>query len=258
MGSASREALALATQAIHDRLEPTAPSELLTVAGTVASQPALAAALSDASAPAAEKEQLIGRVFPGSALGTRKVLGVATAARWSSTEDFVAGIEQLGLRAAAALAPTLDEELLAIAQLIDSDHELELAIGSKLADTDNKVQLLRSLLSGKVSDDALRYTELVATHPRGRRLSAALREGARVSADQRGNVLALVTVAAPIDATREARLQAALSRNVGQPVKVSTVIDPDVLGGVRVQIADEIIDGSVRRRLDDLRLQLAK
>jgi F-type H+-transporting ATPase subunit delta len=40
-------------------------------------------------------------------------------------------------------------------------------------------------------------------------------------------------------------------------VKITTVIDPELIGGVRIQIADDVIDGSVRARLDDLRQQLA-
>ncbi len=257
MGSASREALATASQTIHDRLEAAVPAELLSISAALADQPALANALSEATAEPESKRQLVARVFSDLSAGARGVIDAAVSERWSNTEEFVAGVEELAVKAAAAQAANLDEELLAVAELVDSDHDLELMLGSKLGEATAKAQVLRKLLAGKVSDDTLRIAEQIVSHPRGRRLSVALRQAARTAADQAGKLLALVTVAAPLDALRQDRLQKALSRNAGRPVKISTVVDPEVVGGIRVQIADEVIDGSVRRRLDDLRLQLA-
>ena len=97
----------------------------------------------------------------------------------------------------------------------------------------------------------------MVSYPRGRRFSTSLRDAARIAADQLGNTLAQVTTAAPLDATRAERLRQALSKIAGRSVKITTSTDPSLVGGIRVQIADEVIDGSVRTRLEDLRLQLA-
>jgi F-type H+-transporting ATPase subunit delta len=66
-----------------------------------------------------------------------------------------------------------------------------------------------------------------------------------------------VTVAAPLNAEQQVRLARALEQSAGRPVKITTVIDPELVGGVRIQLADDVIDGSIRARLDDLRQQLA-
>ena len=48
-------------------------------------------------------------------------------------------------------------------------------------------------------------------------------------------------------------MRASLSQQVGREVAIQEIIDPDVLGGVRVELGDEIIEGTVQARLDEAR-----
>jgi len=257
MGSASREALAQARTALQATIGASAGSELLQAAGRIAGNQALVSALGDASAPAESKAQLAERLFGGLSADARGVLAAAVAGRWSNVDEFVAGVEELGIRAEAITNPSLSDELLAVADVIDRNHELQLSLGSRLGAADAKVSLIRGLLSGKTSESAVAVVSHLAANPRGRRLDAALRQAARTAADQLGTELATVTVAADLGAAQAARLAELLARQVGRPVKITTVVDPELIGGVRVQLADDVIDGSVRARLDDLRQQLA-
>jgi F-type H+-transporting ATPase subunit delta len=185
------------------------------------------------------------------------VLTAAVEARWSNVDEFVAGVEELGLRAEGLANPALSDDLLAVADLVDRNHELQLSLGSKLADPAGKVRLVQRLLEGKASASTVAVVSHLVANPRGRRLDASLRSAARIAADQNGSDLATVTVAAPLSAAQQERLARALEQSAGRPVKITTVIDPELIGGVRIQIADDVIDGSVRARLDDLRQQLA-
>lgn len=257
MGSASREALAQASSALRNDLAATVGVELLEVAGTIARNPGLASALGDSSAAAEAKNTVVTRLFGALSDDAREVLMAAVAGRWSNSEEFVAGVEELGLRAEGIAHPGLSDELLSVADLVARNHDLQLTLGSKLVPAAGKVALLERLLTGKVSASAVAVANQLASYPRGQRLEAALRNAARICADQVGFELATVTVAAPLSAAQQARLASALERTAGRAVKVTTVIDPAVIGGIRVQIADDVIDGSIRSRLDDLRTQLA-
>lgn len=257
MGSASREALQVAKASLGGLIEQRAGSDLLQVSAQIDASPALLSALSDASADGAAKAALVERVFGSAASGARTVLSAAVAQSWSSSDELVAGIEELGIRADAISHPDLADELLTAASAIDSSHELELELGSKLAAPEAKVALVERLFTGKLSTNALGIVSHLVANPRGRRLSAALRESARVAADQGGTELATVTVAAPLTDAQQTRLSGLLEQSAGRPVRVTTVVDPSLVGGVRIQIGDDVIDGSVRSRLDDLRLQLA-
>lgn len=257
MGSASREALAAAKVALGGRLGKSAGSELLAAAAQIDASPALLATLSDGSVDAAAKSQLVERLFGGISAGARAVLTAAVKQAWSNAGEFVAGVEELGLRAEAIGEVGLADQLLSAAAVIDSNHELELTLGNKLGDAQTKIALVERLFKGKLSAGAVGVVRHLVANSRGRRLSAALRESARVAADQLGSELATVTVAAPLSETQQSRISSLLEQNAGRPVRVTTVIDPSLVGGVRIQIGDDVIDGSVRSRLEDLRLQLA-
>lgn len=257
MGSASREALAKARTSLQGRLSKTAGIELLEAVDRISQVPALGAALGDASATIESKVQLVESLFGALSAGARGVLVAAVSEAWSNTDEFVAGVEELGLRAEALANAELPEELLAVADLVDRSHELQLSLGSKLIEAEGKVSLVKRLLTGKASASATSVVSHLAANPRGRRLDAALRHAARVAADQEGFELATVTVAAPLSSEQQDRLARLLEQSAGRPVKVTTVIDAEIIGGVRIQLADDVIDGSVSARLDDLRQQLA-
>lgn len=257
MGSASREALAAARAALGAGLGPTAGEELLAASAQIAGAPALLSALADASADSSARTQLVERLFGRISAGARSVLASAVAQAWSTPAELVAGIEELGLRADAIAHPDLADELLAAAGVVDGSHELELGLGSKLGDPAAKVALVERLFTGKLSPNAVSAVSHLVANPRGRRLSAALRESARIAADQGGSELATVTVATPLSEAQQSRLAGLLEQSAGRPVRVTTVVDPELVGGVRIQIGDDVIDGSIRSRLDDLRLQLA-
>lgn len=257
MGSASREALAVSKRSLGGPLSPSTGADLLAASAQIAGAPALLSALADAAAPVAAKTGLVERLFGGISAGARSVLTVAVEQSWSNPAEFVDGIEELGLRAESIAQTGLDEELLAAAAVVDANHDLELSLGSKLGDPAAKAELARRVFDGKISDAALGVVIHLVTNPRGRRVSPALREGARLAADQGGSELATVTVAAPLSAEQQAKLAVLLEQSAGRQVRVTTVVDPALVGGVRIQIGDEVIDGSVRSRIDDLRLQLA-
>lgn len=257
MGSASRSALEATRRVLDSQSQIGLGSELLRASGELAGSSALVSALTDPAAHAQSKSDLVGKVFAKAGEGTRTVLSAAAGERWSTSDEFIAGVEELGIRAIATVKPALDEELLAIEKVISDNHELELTLGSKLGVAEHKVHAVRTLFNGKVSAEALEVIAHIVAHPRGRRVGRVLRDFSKIIADQGGAELATVTVAAPLDAARLERLQSLLAAQAGRSVKLTTVIDPSLVGGVRIQIGDNVIDGSVKARLDDLRLQLA-
>ncbi|MBG6214953.1 F-type H+-transporting ATPase subunit delta [Cryobacterium sp. CAN_C3] len=264
MGSATREALATSRAALSVPGGTTdlATGESLFGAGRViGSTSQLLSALGDASAESSAKVTLVRAVF-GTNVTPRALdlLAAAVSERWSSHDDLLAGIEELGLRASALSAPagtSIEGELFAFGKTVSSDAELELALASKLGKVDAKAALVQKLLAGKVSGQTLAIVRHLVQQPRGRRIGELLRHAASVVADQSGTSIATITSASVLTPAQLARLQTTLQERHGRALTINQVVDPALVGGVRVQIGDLVIDGSIATRLADLRLQLA-
>ena len=74
-----------------------------------------------------------------------------------------------------------------------------------------------------------------------------------LAAAQKNRAVATVRVAKPLSSDQRKRLRAALSKQIGREVAIQEVIDPDVLGGMRVEIGDEVFEGTVSDRLEAAR-----
>ncbi|MFP7832914.1 F0F1 ATP synthase subunit delta [Marisediminicola sp. LYQ134] len=264
MGSATRQALESSRaelSALSDGVDLATAEQLFAATRAIGGSLQLRALLADAATEAADKRTIAERVFSSSLVPTALgLLASAASKRWSSDDDLLAGIEEIGIRAAAVSADPavhIEAELFAFAAAVRSDSELELAVGSKLGDTASKVQLVTTLLQSKVSPQTLAIISQLVQQPRGRRIGAAVRYAASVVADQAGLAVATVTSARPIGEQQLVRLQQGLSKTYGMQLRLNPVVDPAVIGGIRVQVGDDVIDGSVSSKLNDLRLQLA-
>ncbi|TQL48512.1 ATP synthase F1 subcomplex delta subunit [Homoserinimonas aerilata] len=264
MGSASREATVASRAALAGvgaKVDLTLAEQLFAAGRTIGGSLQLRTLLAEPAGDAAAKKAAIAAVF-GSSLSATAVslLETVTASRWSSVDDLLAGVEDLGLRAAAQSSNSsavVIGELFAFGQTVTSNPELELAIGSKLGDPASKAALVDALVAGKVSGQSAAIIRHLVQQPRGRRIGRLVSDAAATVADQAGQVIATVTSAATLSAAQRTKLQKGLSARYGKPVTLNELIDPALVGGVRIAIGDDIIDGSIATKLAELRLQLA-
>ena len=85
---------------------------------------------------------------------------------------------------------------------------------------------------------------------------AVVNEYARLLNESLGRVQASVTSAVPLSAEQRSTLTASLGAMLDKEVVLDVQEDPDIIGGIVVRVGDQIMDGSVRSRLDDLRQSL--
>lgn len=262
MGSATRVALAQATAELDavKGVKLATGEQLLAAGRTIASSAQLRAVLTDPSVDAKRKADLLGRVFGSlDATATKLLAGVAES-RWSNGDELVDGLETLGIRALALAAGEkagIEGELFAVGRAIASDADLELALGSKLGDPAAKAAVIVKLTAKKAAPATVAILSHLVQSPRGRRIGELVSGAAATVAAAGNRTLATVTAAAPLSAAQQTRLANALAAQHGREVRVDVIVDPEVLGGLRVQVGDEVVDGTVSSRLTDLRLQLA-
>jgi F-type H+-transporting ATPase subunit delta len=242
-----------------------ASEQLFGMADLLTNEVALRRALADQGVPDAARRGLLERL-----LGTQldelplELLRAVVSARWSRPSDLLAAVEDLGaeaLLAAEQATGGLDEvedELFRFARLVDRTPRLSLALSDRGLPIERKNALLERLLGGRVHPATLRLVERVVSRPRGRGVGREIEALADLASQRRQRSIAVVTVARPIDDEQADRLRVAIARAFGTEVVLEIVIDPTVLGGVSVRVDDEVVDGTVLRRLAEAKRQLRR
>jgi F-type H+-transporting ATPase subunit delta len=130
-------------------------------------------------------------------------------------------------------------------------------LASPAIPAEDRERLLDRLLGEAVSGPPRNLLALLVRRGRFELLPAVSGEFRRLYRLREGIVEAIVTSAAPIDATEVRALEERLTAAAGARVELSLRVDPTLIGGLQVRLGDRLIDGSVRGRLERLRASLS-
>lgn len=151
----------------------------------------------------------------------------------------------------------LGRELARVNATIEGSSELREALASPVFPLSQRKAILAEVLSRlAVSKWVEHFVLLLMDRNRIGALPAITQQYELLADEQAGRVRAQVTSATPLSPTTERRLKLALEQRTGKQVMIEKRVDPDLIGGVVVQIGDLVYDGSVRIQLANLREQL--
>ena len=175
-----------------------------------------------------------------------------------SSDALVRGYAQalFGVVQAEGELDRVEDELYRFGKILESNHELKQALSDRSMDTTQRTKILEELLSEKVSAHTLALLTFVVEQDRARQLPEILEEVARLAAEAKESVLAEVRSAVPLDDAQQEELAKALSKSTRKNVTVKVLVDPTVIGGISATIGDTVIDGTVKRRLEQLKEQV--
>jgi F-type H+-transporting ATPase subunit delta len=266
---ASRESLAAARDTLGTLLRAgdtdlaALSDELFDVTSLLDREKGLRRALTDPSRSGDDRAGLV-RGLLSDRVGSAglDVLVWAVRARWSAPRDLADAVELLAVEARVAAAEkagrldAVEDELFRTARVVAGSPELRVALADRSAPMDSRAALVEDLLAGKATDETRHLVRRAVVAPRGRSFDRTLEQYADVAADRRSRLVATVTATVPLTERQRERLGAALARLYGHEVQLNIQVDPALIGGIRVEIGDELIEGSVVSRLDDARRRL--
>lgn len=257
--AASTEAVA----ALVDQVEgsATVAEDLFAVAANLRSEGALRRFATDFALPGEAKAGLVSELYDGKVdAATLGLLKDAVARRWTRSRDLGDALEYVGVvaavRSAGDDAERVVDELFEVRTLVNDNTDLRNALSDRARSAADKAALVDGLLSGKAlpATVVLVKQALSGSH---RSVAVALEDYEKIAADVHDRDVATVRVARPLGDSEAQRLTAALTAQYGRPVHLNVVVDPDVIGGIKVEIGGDVIDGTVASRLDDARRKLA-
>ncbi|HJV05526.1 MAG TPA: ATP synthase F1 subunit delta [Actinomycetota bacterium] len=152
----------------------------------------------------------------------------------------------------------VEEELFRFARTLEQQPDLRAALTDLHLPAERKRAVLEEVLGGRANPHTINLLAFVAESGRARELEAIVDQLAQLAAERRQSAVAEVRTAVPLDANRRTRLARALEKATGKKIEMKVVVDPSVVGGVVARVGDQVIDGSVRRRLELARERLSE
>ena len=147
----------------------------------------------------------------------------------------------------------IEDELFRIAQVVKGNDELRDKLADPHIPVATRQQVVVDLLGGKATDATTSLVSMVVGTGRIRELPAIVDELVAMSAREGNKEVAEVRSAIALTDDQKTRLADALGKATGKDIEIKVIVDPSLQGGLVAQVGDTVIDGSIRRRLDQLR-----
>jgi F-type H+-transporting ATPase subunit delta len=229
--------------------------DLFAMTLTLDQRPALRRALTEPVVPVQAKSRLLRSLVEGK-LGDAAidVVEVASGTRWSGPLDLADALEHASVSTHVARADDegrlddLEDNLFRFGRIAEGDPGLREALNDSTVAAEGRRRLVDDLVGDLVDDSTKRLLEQ-AVSGRHRSLTTVLGFYQRVAADRRDSLIATVWVASPLSGEQYDRMTSTLSAQQSKQVHLNVVVDPEVLGGVRVAMGDEVLDSTVEARL---------
>jgi F-type H+-transporting ATPase subunit delta len=149
------------------------------------------------------------------------------------------------------------DELGQFAGALDEDRNLQVFLFSPYFSSEEKKQGVRRIVSD-ADERTVNFLELLAERHRMPALFRIRRIFDGLWADERKLLPVTVTSATELDQGLVDEIGKRIEEQTGREVELSSDVDPDVLGGLRVRVGNMVLDATVRNRLERLRKQVAK
>jgi len=159
----------------------------------------------------------------------------------------------LAVASAESNAAQIEDEIYRFSQVLQSSEELKSTLSDASIPSARRQQIVEDLLDGQATQTTVALVSMIVAAGMGSDIKAIADKVVGLGAESRDKAVAEVYSVVDLSSDQQQRLAAALKSATGKDVEMKVIIDESVMGGLLVQIEDEVIDGTVRTRLKQLR-----
>jgi F-type H+-transporting ATPase subunit delta len=234
-------------------------TEMSAVVDALDSSATLRRAVTDPGTPEGARRALVHGLLDGKVdKAVVDLVAESATLRWAGGRTFAAALERQAVRAQLITADRrgqledTEDQLFRFARLVESNPELRNMLGDRAIDLEKRQELVGGLLEGRATESTIVLAKR-AVAARERTFGHTIEGYVTLAAAQKNRAVATVRVTKPLSSDQRERLRAVLRTKIGREVAIQEVIDPDILGGVRVELGDEVFEGTVSDRLESAR-----
>lgn len=269
MRGTSRASLA----AVEERFEPVLASagsaasdlgeQLFAVVDALDSSGSLRRTLGDPSVDGEAKARLAGQLLGAADPRVVAVAQDAARQRWSADADLAEALERLGFMAVLARAEhegvlaQVEAELFRLTRALIGQREVNRTLYDSAIPGAARAGLVDDILAGRANEVTAIVARRAASASRNRRYLATLGHVGDLIAERRKREVATITTASELTSAQQDRLAQILRQAYGREIQLNVILDPHVLGGLRIQVGAQVVDSTVLSRLADARRRLA-
>jgi len=150
----------------------------------------------------------------------------------------------------------VEDELFRVARAFESNDQLRSTLTDATLPADRRQQVVEQLLGGKASATTVQLVTMLVTSGQVKEMPVIIDALVKRASSEKSQEVAEVRSAIPLTDDQQKRLAAALTKATGKALNLKVVVDPSVLGGLVAVVGDEVIDDTVRTRLDQLKTRI--
>jgi F-type H+-transporting ATPase subunit delta len=147
-------------------------------------------------------------------------------------------------------------QLGAVQEALKKDVALRATVDSPATSTQDKLEALSRVVPGGFREDTRKFVGTLLESGQLDQLDAILVEFTGLVRRHPDRRLARVTSAVPLTAEEQEAMRTKLTDRFGADLEFQFEVDPSLLGGVRLRVGDQVIDGSLAAKLAALRDKL--
>ena len=162
----------------------------------------------------------------------------------------------LEMARAEGVVARAEEEFFRLRELLKQTPDLLKFLKDPNIKREGRRHALSELFAGKVHPLVLNGLLAMSDSDRAGEATQMIDAFIKLASEARQHVSGEVTTAIPLDDALKTRLREALARTTGKNVELFQKVDPSILGGAIIKLGDQVIDGSLRTKLNRIREQL--
>lgn len=141
------------------------------------------------------------------------------------------------------------QELMAVKDVFDRDPEYLQFLSTPSIPKSERTAAISQAFDGRINEYVVSFLQLLCEHGKAETFNECVSEYERLREWASGTTEAVVKTAVELTKEQKSRLASTLGKHIGKNVIIKTVIQPDLLGGVQVELDGQLLDGSLKNNL---------